>query len=62
MEYAVSKHALNRFVARAYRANVRSINLIERLGMRYDRPLDSNTLGEILLFSVNCESRKNQQQ
>lgn len=58
---AFSEHGLNHLVARVYSSNERSINLIERLGMRYDRPLDTNTVGEVLLFSANCELRNKQQ-
>lgn len=62
VDCAFSKHALNGLVARVYRSNERSIKLIERLGMSYDRPLDTNAVGEVLLFSINCDLRTKRQQ
>ena len=45
-------HEINRIVARAYRANTSSVVLMERLGMAFDRVLDTNTVGEIVLYSI----------
>lgn len=50
---AFKEHAIRRIVARAYRANTSSVVLMERLGMVFERVLDTNPLGEIFLFSLN---------
>lgn len=50
---AFNEHAIRRIVARAYRANTRSVTLMERLGMGFDRLLDPGPVGEIVLFSLD---------
>lgn len=50
---AFNDHAIHRIVARAYRSDTRSIVLMKRLGMVYDRVLDSTPVDEIVLFSLN---------
>ena len=50
---AFEEHDIHRIVARAYRANTRSIALMQRLGMTFDRPLDSGPAGEVVLFSLD---------
>lgn len=55
---AFNTHALDRVVARAYHSNKRSIDLIKRLGMRYDRQLATNEIGEVLLFYAEHKSTK----
>ena len=49
---AFSKHSCHRVVARAYRTNTNSIVLMERLGMVFERVLDSNSADEIVLYSI----------
>ena len=48
---AYEDHGIGRIVARAYRENTSSIRLMERLGMVFDRVLESNSHGEIVLYS-----------
>lgn len=55
---AFNKHAIHRIVARAYRANASSVALMERLGMVFDRVLNTNPVGEIVLFSLNKSDHK----
>ena len=50
---AFEVHDFTRIVARAYRNNTSSIALMRRLGMVFDRVLDTNHLGDIVLFK--CE-------
>lgn len=50
---AFEQHELSRLVARAYRANTRSIRVIERLGMRFDRLLDAGPMGDIALYTMD---------
>lgn len=50
---AFEEHGLRRIVARAYRSNTRSIALMERLGMTFNRALDPGPVGDIVLFSLN---------
>lgn len=50
---AFKEHAIRRIVARAYCANKSSVALMERLGMVFDRVLDTNPVGEIVLFGLN---------
>ena len=52
---AFAQHGLSRLVARAYRANARSIRLMERLGMRFDRLLDAGPMGEVVLYLIDRE-------
>jgi len=54
---AFEQHAIHRIVARAYRANTRSIALMERLGMTLDRNLDSGPAGEIVLYVLDAPDR-----
>lgn len=50
---AFDDHGLTRIIARAYRANTRSIALVERLGMRFERTLDPGPRGEIVLYGLD---------
>jgi len=50
---AFAVHRINRIVARTYRSNTRSISLIDRLGMTFDRLLDPGPAGEIALFQLD---------
>ena len=50
---AFEVHGISRIVARAYRANTSSIVLMERLGMEFNRVLDTNSVGDIVLFSLD---------
>ncbi|MEW7009734.1 GNAT family N-acetyltransferase [Lentilitoribacter sp. EG35] len=50
---AFDKHALEKVVARAYSTNKRSVALIKKLGMKQDRILKSNDIGDVLLFSTH---------
>ncbi len=56
-EYVISaafnEHAIERIVARAYRANTSSVLLMERLGMVFNRVLETNAVGEIVLYSLD---------
>ncbi len=49
---AFKEHGIRRIVARAYRANTSSVVLMERLGMVFDRVLETNKVGEIVLYSI----------
>lgn len=60
LDVAFSKHDLDRVVARAYRNNERSIRLIKRLGMVFERTLDTNAVGEVLLYQIDCGVQKQQ--
>ncbi|MGI9491675.1 MAG: GNAT family N-acetyltransferase [Geminicoccaceae bacterium] len=53
LEAAFNEHAIRRIVARAYRSNIRSIVLMERLGMTFDRALDPGPAGDIVLFGLD---------
>lgn len=53
---AFKEHALEKVVARVYDANTRSIDLMKRLGMTYDRPLDTSDVGDVSLYSVDAIS------
>lgn len=57
LDNAHSNHLLQRLVARAYRANTRSTKLMERLGMRYDSILETNSIGEVVLYAVNLPAK-----
>lgn len=50
---AFREHDLHRIVARAYRSNLRSITLMERLGMSFLRDLEPGPAGDILLFGLD---------
>lgn len=50
---AFSEYGIHNIVARAYRANTSSIALMKRLEMVYDRVLDTNQVGEIVLYGLN---------
>lgn len=50
---ALKDHAIERLVARAYLANTSSVILMERLGMIFDRVLETNHLGEVVLYTLN---------
>lgn len=50
---AFREHDMHRIVARAYRANTSSVALMERLGMTFERVLDTNSVGEIVLFGLD---------
>lgn len=50
---AFEEHGISRIVARAYRDNKSSVVLMERLGMVFDRVLDTSPVGEIVLFSLD---------
>lgn len=54
LDVAFSEHNLDRVVARAYRKNERSIKLMNRLGMVFERSLDTNAIGEVLLYQIDC--------
>ncbi|MEP3279094.1 MAG: GNAT family N-acetyltransferase [Stappiaceae bacterium] len=54
---AFEHHHLDRIVARAYRANAPSVAIMERLGMTFDRALDSGPAGEVVLFKLNAPDR-----
>ena len=56
---AFNEHGISRIVARAYRANTRSIALMKRLGMTFDRVLDTNSVGEIVLYRLEQSDRYN---
>lgn len=56
---AFEEHDINGLVARAYRANQSSIKLMERLGMVYDRVLESNTSGEVVLYRIDSAKATN---
>ena len=53
VQVAFAVHRINRIVARTYRSNTRSISLIDRLGMTFDRLLDPGAAGEIALFQLD---------
>lgn len=53
MDDASADHHLQRLVARAYSANTRSTKLMERLGMRYDSILDTNSIGKVVLYAID---------
>ena len=55
---AFEVHGISRIVARAYRANTSSVALMERLGMVFDRVLDTNSLGDIVLFRLDTSSHQ----
>lgn len=44
---------VGRIVARAYRENTNSIKIMDRLGMVFDRVLETNSHGEIVLYSID---------
>lgn len=46
-------HGLSRVVARAYQANGRSIRLMERLGMCFERRLDAGSMGDVVLYAID---------
>lgn len=46
------QYGLERIVARAYQTNHKSVALIERLNMRFDRVLGEGPQGAILLYSL----------
>ncbi|MEM7443949.1 MAG: GNAT family N-acetyltransferase [Pseudomonadota bacterium] len=50
---AFQDHGITRIVARAYSKNARSIGLMERLGMTYDRLLDPGPEGDIALYFLD---------
>ena len=50
---AFDAYGITRVVARAYRANTSSVVLMERLGMIFDRVLDTTPVGEIVLFRLD---------
>lgn len=50
---AFETHAITRIVARAYRENSTSIVLMERLGMTFDRVLDSKPIGDVVLYRLD---------
>jgi RimJ/RimL family protein N-acetyltransferase len=54
---AFEDHGLERIVARAYRANTRSIVLIERLGMTFDRLIAPGPAGDIALYKLDAADR-----
>lgn len=58
LDVAFSEHALERIVARAYRQNERSISLMKRLGMVFERTLDTNSIGEVLLYQIDHDFQK----
>ncbi|MEM9441393.1 MAG: GNAT family N-acetyltransferase [Pseudomonadota bacterium] len=51
---AFDDYRIRRIVARAYRANTRSIALMERLGMTFDRLLEPGPVGAIVLFVLEA--------
>lgn len=53
VDAAFKQHACHRIVARAYRANTNSVVLIKRLGMVFDRVLETTSMGEIDLYSID---------
>lgn len=61
LDVAFSKHDLERVVARAYRQNERSLSLMKRLGMVYERSLATNDIGEVLLYQIDGELHKTHQ-
>ena len=57
IDAAFENYGINRIVARAYRSNTNSIVLMERLGMVLDRVLETNSVGEIVLYSLDTPKR-----
>ena len=55
---AFAVHRIQRIVARVYRSNARSISLIDRLGMEFDRLLDHGPAGDIALFRLDLPAGK----
>ena len=51
---AFDEHGIHRLVARAYRSNTRSVALMERLGMTFDRFLEPGPVGDIVLFVLEA--------
>ncbi len=51
---AFEDHSIHRIVARAYRSNTRSVALMERLGMTFDRLLEPGPVGDIVLFVLDA--------
>lgn len=49
---AFNVHACHCIVARAYRENTNSVVLMERLGMVFDRVLETTSMGEIVLYRI----------
>lgn len=56
VDAAFKEHSIKRLVARVYDTNERSINLMKRLGMTYDKVLDTNGIGEVLLFHTDQDT------
>lgn len=52
LQAGFERHSLSSIVARAYRANTRSIALMEKLGMRFDRLLGHGPMGGIDLYRI----------
>lgn len=55
-EAASDAHGLERLVARAYEDNHPSVRVIEKLGMRFVRRLDTTPVGTVLLFEKDIST------
>ena len=55
LEAAFEVHGIKRIVARAYRDNTPSIALMQRLDMVFDRVLESNSVGDIVLYTRDAQ-------
>lgn len=53
LDVAFSAHDLERVVARACRKNERSIKLMKRLGMVFERSLKTNAISEVMLYETD---------